>query len=156
MTMPADQAEETFTRWACGHEDAVRFLFQIGRVARLADDITDGDSRNVAADMGRLLFEALVTLPTNPFFLRHHATLAPILANVALTWEATEDWRRSNNEKTRMFAFVLRECSEQIATTVAMITGGYDHARTVIREAHLICTIGDNETFSDWENEQCA
>lgn len=153
MSIPPDQADEAFLRWANGDEEAARFLRIVSGVARLADDIIDADSANPAADMARLLYETMVSMPSNRFFQSHHSALAPVITNIALTWEATEEWSRSDLEKTRMFAFVLRECSEQLAGTVAVITGGFDHGRHVIREAHAICTASDPETFSDWENE---
>jgi hypothetical protein len=153
MSMPTGTSTEYFTRWACGNSDAVSLLHCISAIAQLADDIVDGDSENRFADMGRLCFQTLVVAPSNPFFQKHHAALAPVLANISLTWEASEQWRQSEQEKTRMFAFVMRECSEQFAVTVALLTGGYDHARTVIRELHDVCVASDPETFSDWENE---
>lgn len=153
MSMPPGTSTEYFNRWACGNSDAVNLLHCISAIAQLADDIVDGDSENRFADMGRLCFQTLVVAPSNPFFQKHHAALAPVLANISLTWEATEEWRHSEQEKTRMFAFVMRECSEQFAVTVALLTGGYDHARAVIRELHDVCVASDPETFSDWENE---
>lgn len=153
MSMPPGTSADCFDRWANGDPDAAKLLHCISEIARLADDIVDGDSEDAFADMGRLCFQALVVAPSNPFFQKHHSALAPVLANISLTWEATEEWRQSTNEKTRMFAFVLRECSEQIAVTVALLTGGYEHARKVIRDAHLVCDASDPETFSDWENE---
>jgi hypothetical protein len=153
MSMPPGTSNEYFTRWACGNQDAVNLLRCVSEIAHLADDIVDGDSDNRFADMGRLCFQTLVVAPSNPFFQQHHAALAPVLANISLTWEVTEEWRQSKNEKTRMFAFVMRECSEQFAVTIALLTGGYEHARNVIRELHEVCDASDPETFSDWENE---
>lgn len=153
MSMPPGTSDEYFTRWACGNQDAVNLLHCISQIARLADDIVDGDSENRFADMGRLWFQTLVVVPSNPFYQQNRAALASVLANIGLTWEATEDWRHSEAEKTRMFAFVLRECTEQFVTTVALLTGGYEHARHVIRELHETCVASDPETFSDWENE---
>lgn len=153
MSIPEDKAADAFLRWANGDEDAARFLRQISSIARLADDIADGDSLNVSADLSRLLFETLVSIPSNPFYQANYSALAPVIANVALTWDATEDWKYADLEKTRMFAFVLRECSEQIAVTVAVITGGFEHGRSVIRDAHKTCVAPDPETFETWEIE---
>lgn len=153
MSMPPGLSDQYFNRWACGNQDAVNLLHCISTVARLADDIVDGDSEDRFADMSRLWFQTLVVAPSNPFYQQNRAALAAVLANIGLTWEASEDWRRSEAEKTRMFAFVLRECTEQFVVTVALLTGGYDHARTVIRELHEVCVASDPETFADWETE---
>lgn len=153
MSIDPTRADALFREWACMDENAVEFLKLIARVARLADDIVDGDAKAPAHDMARLLYDVFVTLHRNPFFLAHHARLTPILANVILTWEASEEWKQSDNLKTRQFAFVLREASEQIATAVAEITGGFEHARTVIRQAHQVCCAEDPETFEQWDNE---
>lgn len=153
MSLAPEKASVLFERWARMDKEAVDFLKTMARAIRLADDIVDGDSQDAPADMARLLYECLIVLPANPFFARHHAKLAPVMTNVALLWDASEDWRKSDLEKTRQFAFVLRESTEQIVATVAEITGGFEHARSVIREVHQVCCAEDPETFEQWDQE---
>lgn len=52
-----------------------------------------------------------------------------------------------------MFGFVGREAIEHVAYTVALITGGYEHAKTVAEEIMVVSHRPSPETFEDWEAE---
>jgi len=153
MPLPDDQIEDLALKWASGDKDAARFLVNFMAMVRLADDIADGDSENPVADMSNLLVRAWIDHGTNPFFQAHSGALSASMANAVLMWEKSEEWRHSENEKTRMFAFVVRETVEHVAYTCAMLTGGYSHAKSVAQEIQEVSHQRSPETFADWEAE---
>ncbi|WP_104019131.1 hypothetical protein [Roseovarius nitratireducens] len=153
MPLPNDQIDDLAREWALGDEDAVRFLVNFMHMVRLADDIADGDSAAPVPDMANLLVRAWLEHSCNPFFQRHSGALGATMANAVLMWEKSEDWRQSDNRKTRMFAFVARETVEHVAHTVAFIVGGYQHAKEVAQEIHELSHQASGETFEDWEVE---
>lgn len=139
-------------RWTRGDEAAADFLNEIAEIARLADDIVDEDvcrQRNVAW----LLVRTMTQLPVNPFFVRHAAALAPIISNVVVQWQLSDEWRSSRDALKRQFGFVMREAVGSIVTAVAAIIGGYDHAKTVTEEFFELCHAGSQETVTDWIKE---
>jgi len=153
MPLPSDQLSELAHKWVLGDKDAARFLLNFMAMVRLADDIADGDSDNPVADMSNLLIRAWIDHAANPFFQAHAGALSASMANAVLMWEKSEEWRHSQNEKTRMFAFVVRETVEHVAYTCALLTGGYQHAKTVAQEVQEISHQRSPETFADWEKE---
>lgn len=153
MPLKTDQLPDLCLKWANGHENAASFLMEWSTIVRRADDIADGDSEDPVGDMARVLYQALVSMPSNPFFQAHHATLSALMANAIMLWEKSEDWRNSENRKTRMFGFVCRENVEQVAYTVALLTGGYEHALSVIEDIQRLSHQSSSETFEEWEAE---
>lgn len=153
MPLPNDQIGDLAWKWSLGNEDACRFLVNFMHMVRLADDIADGDSAAPVPDMANLLVRAWLEHACNPFFQKHSGALGASIANAVLMWEKSEDWRHSNNRKTRMFAFICRETVEHIAYTVAFLVGGYQHARDVAQEVQEVSHQASAETFEQWEAE---
>jgi len=140
-------------KWANENEEAAVFLQNIAAMTRLADNIADGDSDDPVADVAHLLHRAIVTNGRNKFFQEHAEVLSPIICNSIMMWEKSEQWRKSSNRKTRMFAFVYREGVEHIVHITALLTGGMAHALEVMEDLHCKSHQSSNETFEDWETE---
>jgi hypothetical protein len=140
-------------KWANGDKSAATFLMNVAAMTRLADDIADGDSEDQVADMAHLLHRSIVTNGTNTFFRTHTSELAPAMANAIMMWLKSEKWRKSTNRKTRMFAFIYREGVEHIVHVTALLTGGYEHALSVMDELHEASHVTNPETFEEWEKE---
>lgn len=153
MPIKNDKIPDLCARFANGDPAAARFLENIANIARLADDIADGDSLNPVGDMAELLTRVVVDNALNPFFQKHAEALTAVMANSIVLWRKSEDWRQSSNRKTRMFGFVSREAVEHVAYTVAFITGGFDHATRVAETIQLVSHQASEETFEDWEAE---
>lgn len=143
-----------FIRWAKGDQNAAKLMLDLGRLSQLADDIVDGDAEHVSFDMTRVLKIALYDLPLNPFYRAFCHQLAPVCLTALLNFDASNEWAKSDNEKTRMFAFVLRESLEPVFALIALLVGGEDHAATVVREMHDYYHNKHQETFSEWEADR--
>lgn len=140
-------------RWANGNPEAADFLTNWARICRVADDIADGDSQDFVADMSELLIRTLTVNAGNRFFQANASALSAVMVNAILLWRKAEEWRDSDNRKTRMFGFVGREACEHVLFTVANITGGPSHALAVIEQHHQLSHQTSDETLEDWEAE---
>ncbi|EHK75198.1 hypothetical protein SM0020_24860 [Sinorhizobium meliloti CCNWSX0020] len=139
-------------RWTCGDEAAADFLEEIAEIARLADDIVDEDA-NRQRNVCWLLVRTLTRLPNNPFFKLYSAALSPVINNVIIQWQLSDEWRSSRDALKRQFGFVMREAVGSIVTAVAAICGGYDHAKTATEDFFELCHSGSRETVEDWTKD---
>ena len=128
-------------------------MYNLSLATRLADNIVDGDSEDPQADMATILRLAFVELPANSFWQAHGRTLAPVCMNAIIGWVQSDEWARSEHEKSRMWGFVYRDAVDQIAHTIAYLTGGYEHARNVMRALHQTSQLSSEETLLEWEME---
>jgi hypothetical protein len=153
MALKDDQISKLTRKWANHNKDAAAFLENVAAMTRLADDIADGDSKDPVADVAHLLHRAVITNGRNKFFQEHKDILSPVMATSIMMWAKSEQWRRSENRKTRMFAFVYREGVEHVAHVTALLTGGVAHALDVMEDIHRKSHQTSTETFEDWEKE---
>ena len=154
MPLPIDEMKALTEKWANGNKDAAVFLQNVAAMSRLADNLADGDSENPVTDVSQLLHRAIITNGTNSFFLEHSQVLSPVMANAIMMWAKSEEWKKSNNRKTRMFAFVYREGVEHILHITALLTGGVAHAMSVMDDMHSKSHQTSEETFEEWEQEE--
>lgn len=152
MPIPRSQMPALFVRWCLGDESAANFLRLVAETARLTDDVADGDADNPHMALAAVWGLTLNALPRNTFFRTHIDTLGPALAAVAMEWAVSERWAKSDDKKTRTFAFVYRDGVERIVHLTAMIVGGTYHAAEVMVELHATAH-KDGETQEEWETE---
>jgi len=136
---------------ADGDKSAALFLEVLGRTIRIADDLVDEEPKDFSTTMADILYTAAVQLQLSDFFSRHKETLLPAIGADILMWDASNEWKTSESEFKQMFGYINREAMN-VYLVVAMICGGYEHARKVLRK------IGDHttskgETFKGWLEE---
>ena len=154
MPLPNDRSEQhrLFLKWANGNQSAAALLAAVASMARQADDIADGDVKASTASVGSLLHLVAVEIAANAFFQANAVVLAAALSDAILAWEASEIWRRGNRTM-QTFGFTSRDRISRVASTVALLTGGADHARAVMLDVHEVCNAGETETVDDWAKE---
>lgn len=143
---------EAFLRWCKGNADAARLIRDMANLARMADDLVD-EGENPQGRLSQILELALLNLPANPFFIRHHATLAGVVMEMLAYWRLGDAFRTSGNERQEMFGFVYRESCDRLPVVVAGIIGGVDHALAVAEEVYQMMHAGSTETVADWVKE---
>ncbi|WP_138465356.1 hypothetical protein [Poseidonocella sp. HB161398] len=153
MSIPEHELDALAERIANGNAEAGAYLALFMRVARLIDDIADGDSTDVPGDMLKIATALSVDMPQNPFFREHALALSNAHALALAGWTLGDTWRTHPNEKTRMFSFVMREHTHLVLATVARITGGFDHMLHAMTLAHIRNDQTNSETFADFEEE---
>jgi hypothetical protein len=123
---------ELFDKIACGDKDAVAFIRNIDFVADVWDDIIDCDKHPNDRRINDAFRVALVDIPRNPFYRRHFEALNAMVAIAIENWElATQIEREKGGDEV---SFVIRSSFVDIFGMVAVITGGHEHAKEVIRE----------------------
>lgn len=142
-------------RWARGDRDAAQFMALLARGSQLADDFVDEETPRDerGKTMVEMLDSALREIPQNAFYQKHREALTPLMSIPLIYWEASNDWAKSKVRTSRIFAFVMREALEMVVVGVALITGGRDWARRVVREMHTYYHVLDEEPFERWEAE---
>lgn len=151
MTEPArDQERRRILNWCLGNTAAADMVERLFLLSQFADDIVDGDSQAPSRDMVKALHLALVDLPANAFWRAHADKFGPVVSSVLLDWDASNSFAQSDNEISRMHAYVLREAGERVLFHAALLIGGIDHAANVRREAMQFYHLDHPETFAEW------
>lgn len=142
--MPFSDKEEIqkLNEWCLGNSDAVFLLKSLAEVSQIADDYADGDAEG-PEKITRLLHLTLITIPTNPFFIKYSHWLLPVMASSMHLWNASNDWK---NE----YGFVYREALEQVITIVALLVGGQEHAANVTKDVNNFYHQIHGEKLEDW------
>lgn len=127
-------------------EPAIEWLMDLWRTIQMFDDIADGDTP-VREELDRALIAALVTMPTNSFFVEHAEMLRPALATALLKWKASDDaeLRGEADEKS----FVWRASYYDIVLLVVALVHGFEYAMQ--RAADVMSLYG--EKFTDYREE---
>ena len=157
MPLPHDHqaATDILHFIACGDEAAAMYLGVMAELVRLADDLADEDMAAVQRQekVARLLYLALVVLPSNSFFQRHGSQLSTHFAAIVVDWVVADHWKQNGTEKQQMFGYVRRENMDSLAVAVAVIVGGIDHGIQVSTRLFEVCH-ADGETFGEWAAER--
>lgn len=137
MTEPKTTEREKLNGWLLGNQPAVEFVSLILRMSHIWDDLVDEDWADKDPDVSRetlhsLLWQAIIVLPSNPFYQAHFPTLNAGLQRCILDWLVANDLERDKTHP--QVSYVLRDSVSLLVVHVAMLVGGLDHARVVARE----------------------
>lgn len=101
-------------------EDAIEWLIALWQVVQLFDDIVDGDKIDRDnADMA--IWNALVGLPSNPFYQAHMVVLLPLVSTAILKWKASD---------------TVELAGEACATSFVWRAGYYDIVLATVQLVH--------------------
>lgn len=83
--------------------EAIQWLGMLYGAIQVFDDVADGDKVD-RADLDGAIFNTLVSMPSNPFFLTHLSALAPAVATMIFKWQASDKMEREGkaDEKSYM------------------------------------------------------
>ena len=152
MAIPSDQLHQFLQVVANGNADAYRYLEIMARIVYYADDVVDEPLDDIARQdlVAKLLWAVFVELPQNRFHVAHSLVLAPLLSDVIVQWQKSDEWRVPESNYTRkVFGFVRRENMDSLVVAVAGITGGREHALTVAELVMDVCH-ASGETVEQW------
>jgi len=118
--------ERDFLRMALQNNmAAVAFCECLFRVSQTWDDLIDQDKEVSKNQINSMMWEALVVLPSNPFYQRWQHELQPLLKAFILDWiDATT--LESTDDHGKNIAFVLRDSVGAVVSHCAYLIGGYD------------------------------
>ena len=139
--------------WFDGNEDAVRCYVDLSTVAEIWDDLIDNDSPVGDERVNRAFTIAMVTLPTNPFYIMNKHMLEPIVICAINAWMDSETLIGRVDDASRMSAFHLRNLGIELAPMIAFCIGGNSRMREVSLE---IRDFMSHETYSEWEHRHAV
>lgn len=111
-----------------GNLSAISFIETVFSIAHFWDDLIDKDRAVSDADINRAMWQALVELPQNAFYLQNFDALHPVLVNAIANWHAATAFEREKdtNERHLQIAFIARSDYCNLLIQSAYLIGGWD------------------------------
>jgi hypothetical protein len=101
------------------------------------DDIIDAERTDTGDILATFARAAMVF--SHPFYLKHMAELRLLVLNITCAYADSVDWERTATSWKQQWADHYRHVGMEMVIAVAMICGGYDHARSISKEQREIC-----------------
>ena len=84
--------------------EAAEWLLMLWQAIQTFDDYADGDQVE-RQTLDATIWNTLVAMPQNPFFMRHAASLLPVLSTMVLKWQASDRVEREGSADARSFTW---------------------------------------------------
>jgi hypothetical protein len=124
----------------------VEWLVMVYDAIQVFDDVADGDTVE-RKDLNATIWNTLVGMHQNQFFITHNHHLVPLLAAMILKWQASDQAERSGEADAR--SFVWRAGYYDLILMAVSLTHGPGFATN---NAHLVMELY-GETFEDYMKE---
>lgn len=102
------------------------------------DDIIDAPAKP-DPELVLECFARAAGLYTHPFFLANAAALRAVALSITLIYADSVAWEQSPEAWRRQWADHARHAGMEMVLAVALICGGYKHARAIGAEQRAIC-----------------
>lgn len=132
-----------------GDEHAVRFILHLRDIANVWDDLVDRDCPVPNESINHAFMCALVSVPTNPFYLKHQASLQPVIQQAILSWVQSNTMCATPGI-SREIAHVQRYAVADIITFVLWLIGGL---RLVEQYGPALRVRSQKDCFEDYDHE---
>jgi hypothetical protein len=126
--------------------DTQRWLTDFWDVIQGLDDWRDNDAVD-PAEKEKIIYQVMVSLPSNPFFQRHAQHLLPIMSNLVLKWIAAN--RLEDNKEELNKAYMWRAAYYDLVLEVVGLVHGYENA--AVASQYVAKMYG--ESFEDYVKE---
>jgi hypothetical protein len=126
--------------------DAVNWLCQVYEVIQVLDDYADGDEVS-RTDLDATIWNTLVGLPSNAFFMQHAGNLLPALSLMVLKWQASDKVEREGKADAK--SFMWRAGYYDLVLLAVLLCHGPAAAHKV---AHHVMNLYA-ETYEDYKEE---
>lgn len=130
-----DDLKIHFTKTLKLPEDATEWLLMLYRTIQTFDDYADGDKVE-RKELNALIWNTLVGMNQNTFYLRNSQLLWPILATSILKWEASNTIEKQKKPDAR--SFMWRAGYYDVVLFVYIIYYGHEKAS---ENAHIILNL---------------
>lgn len=143
--------DHDFLLWCCnGDAGAVQCFLHFYKIMHGWDDLVDKDQELTDEQIDTPFIELFMGLMTNVFYKQHYHLLQPVVIMSINAWRDST-WLERQSDTGRRFAYVLRTYPADVLITIALITGGYDHMRTVSKKIREI--LMNLESFEAYTEE---
>lgn len=126
---------EMHLRMVRGNRQAYDFLTAMFDVLHFWDDLIDRETDPSPEQINRAMWDALVTIPENPFYCQNFQALMPLLKTAIWNWQAANVMERTDDALDKQIAFIVRSTYVDLVSMCAYIVGGRDWAHEVALEA---------------------
>lgn len=103
---------------------AISLCILLGDVARIWDNLVDGDKPVSEDELHNVFWMLLVDLPENQFFRQYIDELRPIIRQIVIDYLDSEKLKYSSNPSHIQVSYVLRDTLHNIITHCAYLIGG--------------------------------
>lgn len=126
-----------------GDTEAMDFLSQhwapyVHDIDDIVDEVLPARGQ-VDAERVLRAFARAAYLFSHPFYLKHIGALRQVVLVVTNMYADSVAWERSAVPWQREWADHARHAGMEMVIAVAMIAGGYEHARAISQEQRVIC-----------------
>lgn len=83
-------------------QDASEWLVSVWRLTQFFDDVADGDAIE-RADLDAVLWDALIGMNANPFFVARRTELLPVMALQLQKWQASDAAERAGRASAKSY-----------------------------------------------------
>ena len=140
------------SHWLKDNREATDLINAYFSISQVWDDLIDGDQPVTKGQINLMMMQALVEIPTNPFFQRHFQELMPMVQHCLMTWLDANTLEQIGDERDLMVSYILRSVTTDLLIHVAGLVGGLAwrrQAALAIRKA----IYHDNESFIEYFKE---
>lgn len=155
MVEPVDEGA-LFLAWCRGNRDAADMIAALFEASHFADDIVDGDSKDVLGDMTRMWVTLFGRVFSNRFYIAHAERFAGAIVAATVDWHLATSWQGSEDQIKRIYSYVLRETLEHVVVIAASIVDGPDHAINVRRQVMAAFHLGKQQEDVDAYHREAA
>ncbi|MGP3789760.1 hypothetical protein [Pseudomonas sp. B392_1p] len=148
--MPKPNERAFLQRVLKDHGPAILYCETLFRISQTLDDLIDGDKPISGDDVYRAFWEALIELPSNPFYRQNEPFLRPLMAAAMQDWRDSVSLERAGDHHGRTLAFVLRDQLTGLVVQCAGIVGGFDWMQEIGGEVRRYF---HDETLADYLSE---
>lgn len=129
--------------------DAVGFLIVLWRVIQFFDDVydCDVDQKHIKDNVAKALFDAIIALNDNKFFIENRAVLLPSMSVMILKWTASNVSEENQNVSAQ--SYMWRAGYYDVVLLVNLLCNGI--ANTEVNANKILSIYG--ESFDDYLKE---
>jgi hypothetical protein len=128
--------DEFFAKVARGDQGAHAACAALYHFAHTIDDLVDQDNKEECTPdhVARVLVEFFAMMAHNRFWQANQSSLLPLVMTAILDWADSMDWQKGGTEQQRQDADVIKGSWHNVIYHIALLCGGFDHARAITRE----------------------
>ncbi len=104
MESPEESLRHLFTEVLLLPEDAQDWLMSFWQVMQVFDDVADGDTVS-RKELDRCIWNTMVAMPLNRFYSSNSTLLIPVMVNVFLKWQASDQAERAGRSTEMSYAW---------------------------------------------------
>ncbi|MDP2346708.1 MAG: hypothetical protein Q8N34_03170 [Gammaproteobacteria bacterium] len=144
--------QQLIENFCAGNESAVAFMGIVSSISQVWDDLIDKDKPVGDAAINNMMWQALIDLNDNSFFVTHAGQLLPVMKKAIIDWQASCVHEQAGDPKMLKVSYIKRSCVTDLAVFVAYLCGGLEHSVQWAVEIERAVFRDDN--FNDYVREQ--